>query len=247
LVDLYALNSFLLVDTNSSYFLQTNDNGYTYSFAAVWVTKSGVYERNSLRRQLVRIHEKGSPIKMNTKLIRTYNRLNFNMDPNHAAAILALRPAIENLVSKVAENPDTIFPLQDLDRQLVDVVIRLSHIDYERVSDNEERNQGGAGGGQYGHFQRDSSFYGQQDQSYYEDSLADESLPYQDGSFNESDNSFTSEPEYVVIKLSHVNLIIFRRAGLFWNRSRGVKRTMVDEDDDSPSPPKQPFCKYPNH
>lgn len=53
------------------------------------------------------------------------------MNPNDASAIVALRPEIEKLVGKLAENPDAYFPLPDLDQRLINLVTELSRMNQD--------------------------------------------------------------------------------------------------------------------
>jgi ATP-dependent RNA helicase A len=71
-------------------------------------------------------------------------RINLQITPNDAAAIVALRPAIENLITRVVENPEGFFPLEDLDQQLVNLVTDLSRKNYEEQQDT---NSGESGNG----------------------------------------------------------------------------------------------------
>lgn len=48
-------------------------------------------------------------------VIKLDNWINLEMDPEHAAAIVALRPALESLVVKAAKDPETILELSPLD------------------------------------------------------------------------------------------------------------------------------------
>src|SRR5665811_139514 len=63
-------------------------------------------------------------------IVRLDNWINLRMNPKDAAAIVALRPALEQLAVRVADNPETFFPLQKFDQDLVDVVTELSKTDY---------------------------------------------------------------------------------------------------------------------
>lgn len=48
-------------------------------------------------------------------VIRLDNWINLDMNPDHAAAIVALRPALESLVVKASKDPETILELSPLD------------------------------------------------------------------------------------------------------------------------------------
>ncbi|XP_001604965.2 dosage compensation regulator isoform X1 [Nasonia vitripennis] len=58
-------------------------------------------------------------------LIKLDNWINLDMDPEHAAAIVALRPALESLVVKAAKDPETILELTPLDDKIVSLVRTL--------------------------------------------------------------------------------------------------------------------------
>lgn len=53
------------------------------------------------------------------------------MNPRDAAAIVALRPAVEALITRVVEDPESFFPLNDSDQRLVNLVTELSRMSYE--------------------------------------------------------------------------------------------------------------------
>lgn len=48
------------------------------------------------------------------------------MDPNVAAKIVALRPALENLITKATADPDSVDRMGSLDQRLVRLVRELS-------------------------------------------------------------------------------------------------------------------------
>lgn len=48
-------------------------------------------------------------------MIRLDNWVNLDMNPEHAASIVALRPALESLVVKASKDPETILELSPLD------------------------------------------------------------------------------------------------------------------------------------
>jgi len=50
------------------------------------------------------------------------------MNPEHAAVIAALKPAIEDLISRCTENPESFFPLQSVDEKLIHVVVELCRL-----------------------------------------------------------------------------------------------------------------------
>lgn len=51
-------------------------------------------------------------------VIRLDNWVTLEMNPEHAAAIVALRPALEGLVIKAAKDPETILELSPLDEKV---------------------------------------------------------------------------------------------------------------------------------
>jgi len=51
------------------------------------------------------------------------------MDPMEAAAIVALRPAIENLILEATENPEAFFPLAPHNERLVSLIVNLSRLE----------------------------------------------------------------------------------------------------------------------
>ncbi|EDW36419.1 GL17788 [Drosophila persimilis] len=55
-------------------------------------------------------------------LIRVDNWLSFEMEPEHAAMIGALKPALEDLITIACDKPDTVFQLEEPYAKLVDVV-----------------------------------------------------------------------------------------------------------------------------
>ncbi|GJQ87202.1 putative ATP-dependent helicase [Trypoxylus dichotomus] len=55
-------------------------------------------------------------------VIRLDNWINLNMDPAAAADIVALRPALENLVIRAAKEPEQVLELSPSDQQLVSVI-----------------------------------------------------------------------------------------------------------------------------
>ncbi|SPP75832.1 dosage compensation regulator isoform X1 [Drosophila guanche] len=58
-------------------------------------------------------------------LIRVDNWLNFEMEPEHAAMIGALKPALEDLITIACDKPDTVLQLEEPYAKLVDVVRNL--------------------------------------------------------------------------------------------------------------------------
>jgi len=55
-------------------------------------------------------------------------RVKLNMDPTQTAAIVALRPAIENLIMEATENPEAFFPLSPQNERLISLVVNLSRL-----------------------------------------------------------------------------------------------------------------------
>ncbi|XP_065223223.1 dosage compensation regulator isoform X2 [Planococcus citri] len=58
-------------------------------------------------------------------VIRLDNWINLKMDPNTASCIVALRPAIEGLVIRVAKDPQCITELSQTDYKVVDIIRQL--------------------------------------------------------------------------------------------------------------------------
>lgn len=55
-------------------------------------------------------------------MIRLDNWINLDMNPQHAAAIVALRPALESLVVRASKNPETILELSPTEEEVLDLV-----------------------------------------------------------------------------------------------------------------------------
>ena len=51
-------------------------------------------------------------------LVKLDNWVNLDMNPTHAAAIVALRPALEGLVVKAAKEPETILELSPTEEKV---------------------------------------------------------------------------------------------------------------------------------
>lgn len=51
-------------------------------------------------------------------IIKLDNWINLEMNPEHAAAIVAIRPALESLVVRASKEPDTILELSPLDEKV---------------------------------------------------------------------------------------------------------------------------------
>lgn len=66
-----------------------------------------------------------------------------DIDPNVAAAIVALRPSIENLIVRVSDNPESFFPLMNLDQKLVQIIGELCQMNTDDQGREEEGNGGG--------------------------------------------------------------------------------------------------------
>ncbi|KZC09251.1 Dosage compensation regulator [Dufourea novaeangliae] len=58
-------------------------------------------------------------------VVRLDNWVNLDMNPNHAAAIVALRPALESLVVKAAKEPETILELSPNDEKVLSLIKAL--------------------------------------------------------------------------------------------------------------------------
>lgn len=76
------------------------------------------------------------------KTVRLDNWLNFEMDPYHASLILALRPALENLVVTTAESPEDILQLEPQLKSLVTVIKDLC---VRNAGDYQIKREGGTG------------------------------------------------------------------------------------------------------
>lgn len=51
-------------------------------------------------------------------LVKLDNWINLDMNPQHAAAIVALRPALESLVIRAAKDPETILDLSTVEQKV---------------------------------------------------------------------------------------------------------------------------------
>ncbi|XP_020278260.1 dosage compensation regulator isoform X2 [Pseudomyrmex gracilis] len=58
-------------------------------------------------------------------MIRLDNWINLDMNPQHAAAIVALRPALESLVVRASKNPETILELSPTEEEVLSVIKTL--------------------------------------------------------------------------------------------------------------------------
>ncbi|XP_032690956.1 dosage compensation regulator isoform X2 [Odontomachus brunneus] len=58
-------------------------------------------------------------------VIRLDNWINLDMNPEHAAAIVALRPALESLVVRASKDPETILELSPIEEKVLDVIKSL--------------------------------------------------------------------------------------------------------------------------
>jgi hypothetical protein len=86
-------------------------------------------------------------------------RINLKMNPRNAAAIVALRPAIENMLSGATENPEGFFPLNPLNEKLVSVITSLSRLEAAKFGEELE----GIGGNRsnfVSNYNREPSNYG---------------------------------------------------------------------------------------
>lgn len=54
------------------------------------------------------------------------------MDPNQAAALVALRPAIESLVIRASKEPEQITELSPLDEKVINIIKQLCKINSGR-------------------------------------------------------------------------------------------------------------------
>ncbi|CAG7838037.1 unnamed protein product [Allacma fusca] len=115
----------------------------------------------------------------NESMVRLDNWILLKMDPVDAAAIVALRPAIEDLVTRATENPEAFFPLNEGDAKLVSVVTHLCRLSsVASVEDQGEGNPnawGKANKQQYGQFRMYESFSGSAER-FQEESAGDETV-----------------------------------------------------------------------
>lgn len=58
-------------------------------------------------------------------VIRLDNWINLDMNPQHAAAIVALRPALESLVVRASKDPETILELNPIEEKVLSVIKAL--------------------------------------------------------------------------------------------------------------------------
>ncbi|XP_043664473.1 dosage compensation regulator isoform X1 [Vespula pensylvanica] len=58
-------------------------------------------------------------------LVKLDNWINLDMNPQHAAAIVALRPALESLVIRAAKDPETILDLSTVEQKVLNVIKSL--------------------------------------------------------------------------------------------------------------------------
>lgn len=80
------------------------------------------------------------------KTVRLDNWINFEMDPYHASLIVALRPAIEELVTSASESPDEILQFEAPMANLIEVIKDLCVLDagdYEITRDTGTTPQDG--------------------------------------------------------------------------------------------------------
>ncbi|XP_073973059.1 dosage compensation regulator mle isoform X2 [Rhodnius prolixus] len=66
--------------------------------------------------------------------VRLDNWVNLEMEPKLAAAILSLRPVLENLVIKASSDPESIMNLSDVDKEVVSVIKELCRFNAGRYS-----------------------------------------------------------------------------------------------------------------
>ena len=65
--------------------------------------------------------------------------IDFKMDPNFASGVVALRPAIENLIMNVSANPESVGSLSEGERQLIETVKALCNFDVVAITKLEPR------------------------------------------------------------------------------------------------------------
>ncbi|KAF6200626.1 hypothetical protein GE061_005069 [Apolygus lucorum] len=69
--------------------------------------------------------------------VRLDNWVNFKMEPSHAAAIVSLRPALESLVVRTAEDPESLLGLSDVDKEVIEVIADLCSMNAGRYNLNQ--------------------------------------------------------------------------------------------------------------
>lgn len=67
--------------------------------------------------------------RVGVQTVRLDRWINFQMDPQHAALVVALRPAIEELVLKVSAEPDRLLRLDEQQQRLIALVRDLCRMD----------------------------------------------------------------------------------------------------------------------
>lgn len=93
------------------------------------------------------------------------------MNAEDAAVILALRPAIENLVIRASENPESFFPLSQKDETLVSIVKSLCRFSSVASADDETddpKSWGHSQQQQYGNY-RNNDFVGNAEDGFDDD------------------------------------------------------------------------------
>jgi len=65
--------------------------------------------------------------------------IDFKMDLNMAAAIVALRPAVEHLIMNVSANPESVGSLSPPEQQLIETVTTLCNFDIVNITKMEPR------------------------------------------------------------------------------------------------------------
>ena len=65
--------------------------------------------------------------------------LDFKMDPNFASAVVALRPAIEDLIMRTCKDPQGVDVLSEQDKQLVDTIKSICNFDVVSIEKKEPR------------------------------------------------------------------------------------------------------------
>lgn len=69
-----------------------------------------------------------------TKTVLHAYRINLKLDPNTAACIVALRPAIEGLIIRIAKDPQCITEMTSTDFKVIAVIRQLSTFDAGRYN-----------------------------------------------------------------------------------------------------------------
>jgi len=76
------------------------------------------------------------------------------MNPEDAAVIVSLRPAIENMISLASENPEGFFPLNPENEKLVNLIRDLSRLETAKFGEEVRAPRGNHGNSYGGGYQQ---------------------------------------------------------------------------------------------